>query len=111
MSRLTLIVALSALFVGGSAFAGDRDWNRDHPRRHEVNKRLNNQNRRVDEGVATGKLSPAQARQIHAEDHAIRQQERAEAAANGGHITKAEQRQLNREENGVSQQIHEEKHP
>ena len=55
-------------------------------------------------------IDQKEARQLHAEDRAIRQQERAQAAQNGGHITKAEQRQLNREENQVSKQIYEETH-
>lgn len=96
------------LLTSLSAFADD--WKADHPRRAEVNRRLNRQNRRINQGVASGKLTPAQAQQLHAEDRAIRQQERAFAAQHGGHITKAEQRQLNREENQVSKQIYQEKH-
>jgi hypothetical protein len=110
-ARIALAV-LAGLLVSGIAHAEDRkEWNRDHPRRHEVNKRLNNQNRRVDQGEASGRLSPGQAHQLHAEDHAIRQQERVDAADHGGHITKGEQRQLNREENAESRQIYDEKHP
>ena len=110
------IVALAGMLVSGLSYAGERrdehrEWNKDHPRRHEVNKRLNNQNRRINEGVEDGKLSQGQAQQLHAEDRAIRQQERADAAQHGGHVTKAEQRQLNQEENATSRQIYDEKHP
>jgi hypothetical protein len=108
MKKSISAVLVTGLLISGAAFAGD--WKEDHPRRAQVNSRLNRQNRRINEGVATGKLSRKQARQLHAEDRAIRQQERAMAAQNGGHITKAEQRQLNREENQVSKQIYEEKH-
>jgi len=101
--------AIAALLVSGAAHAGD--WKQDHPRRAEVNSRLNNQNRRIHEGVEDGKLTKGQAKQLHQEDHAIRQQERAMAAQHGGHITKPEQRQLNQEENQVSRQIYDEKHP
>ena len=76
-----------------------------------MNKRLENQNKRIDEGEASGKLTPEQAKELHEQDHAIREQERADAAKHGGHITKAEQRQLNKEENAESKEIHEEKHP
>ncbi len=82
----------------------------DHPRREQVNSRLANQNRRIDNGVANGTLSHGQARQLHREDHAIRAEERTDAATHGGHITKAEQRQINRQENQVSRQIYAEKH-
>lgn len=80
-------------------------WAKDHPRRHELNKRLNKQAERIHEERKEGDLTKAQAQQLHAEDHAIRQQERADAAQHGGHITKAEQKQLNQEENAVSRQI------
>jgi hypothetical protein len=104
-----LIAVVVCLSISGSSFAGD--WKQDHPRRAEVNSRLNNQNRRIKDGVEDGKLTKAQAQQLHQEDHSVRQQERAMAAQNGGHITKTEQRQLNQEENQVSKQIYEEKHP
>ena len=104
--ELTAIIL--GLTLSTASYAGD--WKQDHPRRAQVNARLNNQNRRIRDGVEDGKLTPGQAQQLHAEDHAIRQQERAMAAQNGGHITKGEQRQLNQEENQVSKQIYEEKH-
>ena len=47
----------------------------------------------------------SQAQKLHAEDHAIRKEERTMASTNGGHITKAEQRALNQQENQVSRQI------
>jgi hypothetical protein len=107
MGRVAAVVAATFL-VAGVAQAGD--WRADHPRRAQVNNRLNRQNRRIDEGVKSGRLSHGQAKQLHEEDHAMRQQERSEAAEHGGHITKREQRQLNREENGSSRQIYDEKH-
>jgi hypothetical protein len=85
-------------------------WAQNHPRRAEVNQRLGNQNARIREGVQSGRLSAGQAAQLHAEDHAIRQEERAMAATNGGHITRTEKRALNQQENQVSSQIYDEKH-
>jgi hypothetical protein len=102
-------LSLATLLLAASAHAGD--WQKDHPRRAQVNKRLANQDERIKEGVKNGQLSKDQAKELHQEDHAMREQERAEAAEHGGHITKGEQRQLNREENAESRQIHEEKHP
>jgi hypothetical protein len=104
LSALLCTAALSA-----PAFA-DGKWAANHPRRDQVNDRLANQNRRIDNGVKSGTLSKGQARQLHREDHAIRTEERADAAANGGHITKGEQRQINHQENQVSRQIYAEKH-
>ena len=104
-----IVVAVALMAVCGSALAGER-WNEDHPRRAQVNSRLDHQSHRINEGVKSGQLTRKQAKRLHAEDHAIRQEERAMAAEHGGHITKSEQRQLNRQENRVSRQIHEEKH-
>ena len=104
LTALLLVLGMSA-----PAFA-DGTWAANHPRRAEVNGRLANQNRRIDQGVRNGTLTRGQARQLHREDHAIRAEERADAAIHGGHITKGEQRQINRQENQVSRQIYAEKH-
>ena len=87
-----------------SVFAQD-NWDANHPRRAEVNSRLNNQNARVDNKVADGKMSRREADRIHHQDHAIRKEERRDARANGGHITKAEQAHINHQENHVSREI------
>jgi hypothetical protein len=89
----------------GSKFATD------HPRRNEVNHRVDNQRERINEGEKSGKLTPEQAKQLKANDQAIKQQEHAEVKANGGHLTPAEKKQLNQEENANSALIHDEKHP
>jgi hypothetical protein len=102
-------VALLFMLPAASAQAKTR-WQANHPRRAEVNARLDRQNARIREGVRSGRLTPGQAQQLHAEDRAIRSQERMMAAQNGGHITRAEKRALNQEENGVSRQIYVEKH-
>jgi len=102
-----MCAAATVLAVGaaGTALGADKDWKKDHPRRAQVNQRLNNQNARIHKEVKSGEISKGQAAQLHKEDRSIRRQERADAAKNGGHITKTEQRQLNREENSVSRQI------
>ncbi|MGA7740783.1 MAG: hypothetical protein ABSF35_22270 [Polyangia bacterium] len=89
----------------GSKFATD------HPRRNQVNKRVDNQRARINEGVKSGEINQAQAKQLRSNDRAIKAQEHADVKANGGHLTKAEQRQLNQEENANSKLIHDEKHP
>ena len=90
--------------ISASVFA-QNNFDANHPRRAEVNSRLRNQNARVDNKVADGKMSKAEGARIHAKDHAIRREERRDAKANGGHITKAEQKHINHQENHVSRQI------
>jgi hypothetical protein len=106
--RNVVTVAAASLALAGfasSAFAQETQWQKDHPRRTEVNSRLNNQNKRIHNEVKDGQINKAQAKQLHSEDHAIRQEERTMASTNGGHITKSEQRALNQQENQVSKQI------
>jgi hypothetical protein len=83
----------------------------NHPRRNEVNKRVKNQRRRINQDVKSGKLTTQQAQQLKANDLAIKQQEHADVKANGGYLTKGEQKQLNQEENANSKLIHDEAHP
>ena len=107
-------VMVSAGFIASiglsSVYAGETTWQKNHPRRAEVNQRLANQNKRINQGVKNGTLTQGQAGQLHKEDRQIRQEERDMASQNGGHITKQEQRTLNQQENKVSKQIYDEKH-
>lgn len=108
---LGIIAGLALLGGGPAAVAQQTQWQKDHPRRQEVNKRLGNQGQRIAQGEKSGELTKGQAKQLHREDKAIRREERQDAARDGGHITRQQQRQLNRQENQVSTQIHQEKHP
>jgi hypothetical protein len=110
MNRIirSAILAITALLFGSmsvSVFADEATFNKNHPRRAQVNKRLNNQNKRVNKEVKEGDISKGQAAKLHKEDRQIRQEERAMASQNGGHITKQEQKTLNQQENAVSKQI------
>ena len=98
----TLCLALCALT--GAAVA-DTTWQKNHPRREQVNSRLANQNRRINQDVKNGTLSKSQAHALHKDDHQIRQEERDMAHQNGSHITKSEQGVLNQQENAVSKEI------
>ena len=108
MTRITklsmIAIALATLGSVNAASAGTW-WQYNHPRRAEVNDRLDRQNFRIHQGLATGNLTPYQAFRLHAEDRFIRGEERFFARANGGHITAGEQNLLNRQENRVSKQI------
>jgi len=106
--RTVLSVAAVSVALAGfasSALADETQWQKDHPRRTEVNDRLKNQDRRINKEVKEGEITKGQAHQLHKEDHAIRKEERAMASTNGGHITKAEKKALNQQENQVSRQI------
>jgi hypothetical protein len=104
--KMVAVVALTAAFatLSGNVFAGTT-FQQNHPRRAQVNSRLNNQNLRIDNEVKDGQISRKQGAALHAEDHQIRSEERFDASLNNTHITRAEQVSLNQQENSVSQQI------
>ena len=110
-TKLSLLAAVSAMVAGmtlASSASAETQWQKDHPRRTEVNSRTKNQNARIDHKVADGQMTQGQANQLHKDDHQIRQEERDMASQNGGHNTKQEQRTLNQQENAVSRDIHNE---
>lgn len=81
-----------------------------HPRVNQVNKREQNQQNRVANGLKSGKMSAQQASNIEKREASVQNQEQKDMAANNGHLTKAEQRQLNRRENRISKSIYKDKH-
>jgi hypothetical protein len=103
--RLATVVFVGAFVtMAGSAFA-ETSWERNHPRRDQVNDRLENQSRRINREYREGEISRGQARMLHREDREVRREERTMASLNGGHITRSEQRVLNQQENAISRQI------
>lgn len=100
-------MSLIALSIAGltASSASAMGWRANHPRRAEVNARLNRQDHRINTERREGEITAAQAHDLHAEDRGIRANERFDASQNGGHITRSEQRSLNSQENAVSGQI------
>jgi hypothetical protein len=107
MTRTTAMFAAVAMIATGAAStaATAGTWAANHPRRAEVNHRLDNQNARIHEERREGDITGQQAQSLHAQDRAIRADERAYASDHGGHISKAEQHALNQQENIVSREI------
>lgn len=100
-----LLFSLLALGFASHAAAEETKWDKEHPRREQVNDRLANQNKRIDQELKEGEISKQKARKLHKEDRQIRQEEKDMASQDGGHITKQEQKTLNAQENKVSKQI------
>jgi hypothetical protein len=72
----------------------------------EVNKRLANQNKRINTDLADGTITSQQATQLHQDDSNIRAGERTDASLDNSHLTNADQTSLNQDENAVSRDIH-----
>jgi hypothetical protein len=102
LSFAAAMVSLAALVGTASA---ETTWQKNHPRRTQVNHRLTNQNKRINADVKNGTLTKGQAATLHHEDHQVRQEERDMASQDGSHITKSEQGALNQQENAISNQI------
>jgi hypothetical protein len=102
LSFAAMLVSLAGLVGAASA---ETTWQKNHPRRTQVNQRLANQNKRIHQDVKNGTLSKSQAADLHRQDRQVRREERDMASQNGGHITKSEQRVLNSQENKISGQV------
>ena len=100
-----LFVAVAALLGFSTSSFAQGHWAQHHPRRKEVNNRLENQNDRIDKEKKEGDLTKSQAKTLHADDHKIRKEERLAASQNHGHISKAEKKALNQQENAVSKKV------
>jgi hypothetical protein len=82
----------------------------DHPRVNEVNQRLDNQQARINQGLANGTMTGKEAARDESHDANIAKRESADEAKHGGHLTKGEQNRLNRSENKNSGRIYRQKH-
>jgi hypothetical protein len=103
------IIALTILSLGVLAgvteLANAQAWEDAHPRRAQALERLDNQHYRINRQLREGEISPREARELHAQDRFIREQERFMARQNGGYITPAQQRALSQQEDAVSRAI------
>ena len=88
-----------------AAPAGQTAWQKDHPRRTEVNNRLKNQNKRITNEVKDGQINKSQAQALRANDKTVRGEECAMASQDNGHITKTDQKALNQQLNQNSKAI------
>lgn len=104
-TKFFTLALIALLGISASSFAQTGKWDQTHPRRAEVNGRLNNQDRRIHQERKEGEISRAKATRLHRQDHRIRHEERAMASRHNGHITRRETARLNRQENRVSRRI------
>jgi len=116
-----LVLAVGGLMLAGSAAAqtatnpntsgaGAGVVDPNHPRVNQVNRREQNQQNRIANGIKNDKLTPGQAAHLEKGQQRLQNNEKKDMAADHGHLTKADQRQLNREANRQSKQIYKDKH-
>ena len=106
LSKIVLSIAtVASIGTMSTAALAETNWDRHHPRQHEVLAREHHQLARINHELREGELTRGQAHALRASDHAISAQDHADARANGGYITHREQHQLNFEENAQSHAI------
>lgn len=113
MTNASWLAALT-LFVGpvgaaaSSAMAAepkDNAWQKTHPRREQVNRRMAAQNQRIRTEVKEGDLTRLQAAALHRDDRQIRRDVRLTTRQHDRPIAKLEQQTLNQQQTAVRRQI------
>jgi chorismate mutase len=92
-----------------SNFASVNHGRPANPAMSRVGERAENQQRRIANGVASGKMTAGETAKVENQEHHINQQVKADRAANGGKLTNAEKKQVNKEQNKTSKEIHKDK--
>jgi hypothetical protein len=108
--RSTALILSGIFCLGSSLASAEIPTVPDHPRVNEVNERLDNQQARIQQGLASGTMSAKQAARDERHDANIAQRESVDEAKHNGHLTKGEQRRLNKSENRNSRRIYRQKH-
>jgi len=77
---------------------------------NKVDKRAENQQDRIAQGINSGKMNAGQAANLEKQEAGINQEAKADRKANGGYLTKQEKAQINHQQNNLSSQIYKDKH-
>ncbi|MFZ1131127.1 MAG: hypothetical protein WCA47_09660 [Terriglobales bacterium] len=118
-SKSLLALAAGGLMLAGSAVAqtstttsgaGPGVVDPGHPRVNQVNRREENQQQRIANGVSSGKLNSRQTANLEKRETSVQNREQRDMAKNNGHLTKAEQKGINRQQNRISKSIYKDKH-
>ncbi|MEO7051736.1 MAG: hypothetical protein ABI128_08730 [Rhodanobacter sp.] len=104
-----LVAALASGAVMAQSAAPDQTVP-GHGRINEVNHRLDNQQNRIQNGVAKGQINAKQEARDEKHDANIAQRESADEARHNGHLTKNEKHHLNKSENRNSRHIRRQRH-
>jgi hypothetical protein len=75
-----------------------------------VNGRAYNQQARIANGAASGRLTPGETSHLEAREANVNREVRNERQANGGTLTPQERQQVNRQQNNMSKSIYKDKH-
>lgn len=76
----------------------------------QINQRFENQQRRIGNGIADGRLNARQGANLERKESAVRQEVHADRVLDNGHLTRGERVQINHQQNSLSRQIYRDKH-
>jgi len=97
--RTILFSTLAVSILAASGFA-----------QSEVDKRRENQQDRIANGVRSGQLTAKETQNLEKKESNINKEVGADRKANGGNLTNNEKKQINGQQNNVSKQIYDDKH-
>jgi hypothetical protein len=98
-------IGIFTVLVCASATSFASTWQEQHPRRAQVNHRIEHQKNEIKKEVASGEMSKSEAKSLLKKEHAIRVEQKAMAAQHHGRITKQEQLILNKQLNATKKEI------
>src|ERR1700723_3272389 len=92
-----------------SNFASENHGRPANPAMSRVGERAENQQKRIGNGVADGKMTPGETAHVEKQEQHINQQTKTDREANGGKLTPQEKKQVNKEQNKTSKEIKKDK--
>jgi hypothetical protein len=104
-TKVAASFGIFAVLTCASATSFASTWQEQHPRRAQVNHRIEHQKNVIKKEVASGEMSKSEAKTLLKKEHAIRVEQKAMAAQHNGHITKQEQLILNKQLNATRKEI------
>ena len=106
--KLNVLIAAVAVTLGGAAFAQVPVAPKDPLATPKIDQRQANQEKRIDQGVSSGALTPKETARLDQRETKIEADKLAAKA--DSKVTRAERRKLTREENRASRAIKRQKH-
>ncbi len=102
ITTIVLAAMLAAPALMSAQTPGRNDWN--------IHQRKVNQQRRIANGVADGRLRPGQTARLERQEQGINREERGMRAQNNGRLTAQDRRTIHRQQNQESRRIYRDKH-
>jgi hypothetical protein len=96
--------------VSKQIYADKHNAKTQHYSNNKVDKRRENQQDRIAQGIKSGQLTPGETVKLENQQKGINKQVAADRKANGGTLTASEKKQVNKEQNAASKNIYHKKH-